>query len=68
MNIIDELLNLNTPDQVILEALTDICPYQTNWLPRTCVGFIWLYGPYALPVIAQEENPTKVCTALKICT
>jgi len=51
----------------ILTELQLVCPYQTAYLPRVCVGFIWLYGPWALPVISQEENPRRVCYALNIC-
>jgi len=67
MSTIDTLLTLKTPDDVILTELTKLCPYQTSYLPRTCVGFIWLYGPFALPVIAKEENPSRVCVALRVC-
>jgi len=68
MTLIDILLKANSTDEFILKELsTQICPYQMEFLPKVCVGFVYLYGPYALPVLAQEEYPIKVCDALNVC-
>lgn len=83
MDAVDALLSTGLSSHKILEELTRICmfnnllrplktddetgPYQSAFMERVCVGFIWLYGPYALPIIAMEANPQRVCEALNVC-
>lgn len=68
MSIVDELLAVNASMDFIIDAIsTKICPLVHSFPLNVCHGFCHLYGPYALPVIAQEKAAKEICYLLPIC-
>ncbi|KAK3580729.1 hypothetical protein CHS0354_005737 [Potamilus streckersoni] len=67
MRTLDELLKAKATQQEIENALEKVCSILPSTISQECVGFVQDYGPVVVTLLIQELDPSKVCTALKLC-
>jgi saposin len=62
-------LSQNKTDEDILNFLSNDCKIlnDKSWI-ATCQGLVSTYGPQIIHMLVNKEDPTTVCTELKICT
>ncbi|XP_069741979.1 prosaposin [Narcine bancroftii] len=64
MKEIDTLLQQNTTEEVIIDALLKILPATVK---EECADFLDQYGKVLIQLLVQKVDPARVCTFLGVC-
>jgi len=51
----------------IQAALDKVCSLLPSEISKECRNFVDTYGPAIITLLAQELDPTMVCTSLGLC-
>ncbi|XP_078284705.1 prosaposin [Rhinoraja longicauda] len=67
MKEIDTLLQKNTTEEAITEALGKVCSVLPTTVESECRDFVDQYGKAVIELLSQEMDPTFVCTMIGLC-
>lgn len=60
-------LKKNSTEQSIVDILEGACKLAPASTQQQCKTLIDMYGIYLVQLVAQFEDPEKVCKAIKLC-
>uniref|UniRef100_UPI00398EB6C6 prosaposin-like n=1 Tax=Pristiophorus japonicus TaxID=55135 RepID=UPI00398EB6C6 len=67
MQQIDQLLEKNSTEELITKAVEKVCSILPATVETECKDFVEQYGKAVVELLAQELDPTLVCTTIGLC-
>lgn len=68
MKELDSILQENATQQEIEDALNKVCSLLPSTIATECQQFVGQYASAIIELLAQELDPSMVCTTLGLCT
>ncbi|CAH1795464.1 unnamed protein product [Owenia fusiformis] len=65
---VDSLLKKNASEQEIVAALDKVCRILPSTISDECKDFVDQYGPAVIDLLAQELDPSMVCSTIGLCS